>query len=64
MKCPKKLGNGPQVLEAALLITWSTELNSDKSTPCSPYLIYPLSKYNLTIRSSDISDSMKKIKRY
>jgi hypothetical protein len=61
MECPKKLGNGPQVLEAALLITWSTESNSDKSTPCSPYLICPLPKYNLTLRSSDMSDSMKKM---
>jgi hypothetical protein len=30
----------PQVLEVALLITRSTESNSDKSTPCSPYLIF------------------------
>jgi hypothetical protein len=50
----------PKVLEAALLSTWSTELNYDKSTPYSPYLICPLPKYNLTLRSSDISDSMKK----
>jgi hypothetical protein len=49
-----------KVLEAALLSTWSTELNSDKSTPCSPYLICPLPKYNLILRSFDISDNMKK----
>jgi hypothetical protein len=50
----------PQILEAALLITWSTESNSDKSTPYSSYLIFPLPKYNLTLTSSDMSDSMKK----
>jgi hypothetical protein len=60
MKCPKKLVMDPKVLEDAFLMTWSTELNSDKSTPCSAYLICPLPKYNLTLRSSDISDSMKK----
>jgi hypothetical protein len=60
MKWPKKWVMDPKDLEAALLITWSTELNSDKSTPCSPYLICPLPKYNLTLRSSDMSDNMKK----
>jgi hypothetical protein len=48
-----------KLLEAAFLSTWSTELNSNKSTPCSPYLICPLPKYNLTLRSSDMSDNMK-----
>jgi hypothetical protein len=50
----------PKVLEAALLITWSTELNSDKSTPCDTEIICPVPKYNLTLRSFDMSDSMKK----
>jgi hypothetical protein len=59
MKCLKNWVMDPQFLEAALLITWSTKLNSDKSTQCSPYLIWPLPKYYLTLRSSDMSDSMK-----
>jgi hypothetical protein len=61
MKCPKKNWvMDPKVLEAALLITWSTELNSDKSTPCDTEIICPVPKYNLTLRSFDMSDSMKK----
>jgi hypothetical protein len=56
----KRLVMDPQILSAALLITWSTELNPDKSTPCSPYLMYLLPKYNLTLTASDMYDRMKK----